>query len=112
MYAYAYLLGLYLGDGWIASHPRGVYRLRIFLDRRYPIVVAECEAAVQIVMPNSKVAIYRRKDENLDEVGSYSRHWPHLFPQHAADESTNARSRSSPGRSGSSSGIPAACCAA
>src|SRR5882672_2588322 len=27
---YAYLLGLYLGDGHISSHPRGVYKLRIF----------------------------------------------------------------------------------
>ncbi len=33
-------------------------------------------------MPDSKVAIYRRKHENLDEVGSYSKHWPHVFPQH------------------------------
>ena|SRR6476646_7413606 len=83
-FAYAYLLGLYLGDGWIASHRRGVYRLRIFLDRRYPRIVAECEAAVSIVMPQSKASVYRRKRENLDEVGSYSQHWPHLFPQHGA----------------------------
>src|SRR5579884_3443096 len=27
--SYVYLLGLYLGDGCISSHPRGVYRLRI-----------------------------------------------------------------------------------
>jgi hypothetical protein len=46
------------------------------------MVVAECEAAVEIVMPNSKVAVYRRNRERLDEVGSYSPHWPHLFPQH------------------------------
>ena len=81
-YAYAYLLGLYLGDGWLASHRRGVFRLRIFLDRRYPLIVAEAEAAASIVMPESKASIYRRKNENLDEVGSYSKHWPHLFPQH------------------------------
>jgi hypothetical protein len=81
-FAYAYLLGLYLGDGWIATHRRGVHRLRIFLDSAYPLIVAECEAAVSIVMPSSKAVVYRRKGENLDEVGSYSRHWPHLFPQH------------------------------
>lgn len=82
IFSYAYLLGLYLGDGWIASHRRGVYRLRIFLDRKYPQIVREAEAAVSIVMPNSKAAVYRRARENLDEVGSYSKHWPHLFPQH------------------------------
>lgn len=81
-YAYAYLLGLYLGDGWIASHPRSVFRLRIYLDRRYPIIVAECEAAVAMMMPASSTAVYRRLRENVDEVGSYSQHWPHVFPQH------------------------------
>lgn len=84
IFSYAYLLGLYLGDGWIASHRRGVYRLRIFLDQKYPQIVHECEAAVSIVMPGSKAAVYRRKSLNLDEVGSYSQHWPHLFPQHGA----------------------------
>jgi len=32
---YIYLLGLYLGDGCISSHRRGVYRLRIVLDVKY-----------------------------------------------------------------------------
>src|SRR5689334_17512829 len=50
-YAYSYLLGLYLGDGTLSRHPRDVYRLRIFLDRAYPVIVGECEAAVAIVMP-------------------------------------------------------------
>lgn len=81
-FAYAYLLGLYLGDGWIATHPRGVFRLRIFLGRKYQLIVSECEAAVSIVMPANAATTYRRKDENLDEVGSYSKHWPHVFPQH------------------------------
>jgi hypothetical protein len=81
-HAYAYLLGLYLGDGSIASHPRGVYRLRISLDRRYPMIVAECEAAMSLMMPSSKVSIIRHRDAQLDEVSSFSRHWPCLFPQH------------------------------
>lgn len=48
------------------------------------MIVSECKAAVSIVMPGSKAAVYRRRRENLDEVGSYSKHWPHLFPQHAS----------------------------
>lgn len=47
--AYAYLLGLYLGDGCISAHPRGVYRLRITLDAVYPMIVAECADSVGIV---------------------------------------------------------------
>jgi len=34
--SYAYLLGLYLGDGWIATMPQGTFSLRISLDVRYP----------------------------------------------------------------------------
>jgi hypothetical protein len=37
---YLYLLGLYLGDGCISAHARGVYRLRIVLDRLYPGIIA------------------------------------------------------------------------
>jgi hypothetical protein len=81
-HAYAYLLGLYLGDGSIATHPRGVFRLRISLDRKYPIIVAECEAAMSLVMPSSKVAVIHHRDAYLDEVNSYSKHWPCVFPQH------------------------------
>jgi hypothetical protein len=71
-----------LGDGLISPHRRDVYRLRIFLDRKYPLIVRECEAAMSIVIPTSKVGFHPRSQENLIEVGSYSKHWPHVFPQH------------------------------
>ena len=38
---YAYLLGLYLGDGCI-SRARRVWRLRIVLDTAYPAIVERC----------------------------------------------------------------------
>lgn len=84
MHAYAYLLGLYLGDGLVSVHPRGVYRLRIFLDRAYPVIVAECSTAMGLVMPASKVGVFSHKHAQMEEVYAYSRHWPHLFPQHGA----------------------------
>jgi hypothetical protein len=37
--AYVYLLGLYLGDGCISAHPRGVFRLRDVLDAAYPSII-------------------------------------------------------------------------
>jgi hypothetical protein len=73
---------MYLGDGMISAHPRGVYRLRIFLDRAYPLIVQECEAAMSIVLPASKASTYRHKRDRVEEVNSFSQHWPHLFPQH------------------------------
>ncbi|HWI95292.1 MAG TPA: hypothetical protein VNS60_04415 [Solirubrobacterales bacterium] len=82
VHAYAYLLGLYLGDGMLSGHPRGVFRLRIFLDRAYPLIVAETRAALSIVLPASAVNVLSHKTQNMEEVSSFSKHWPHLFPQH------------------------------
>jgi len=79
--AYAYLLGLYLGDACISTHPRGVYRLRITLDVRYPGIVQECEAAMQAVLPWNRVGCQLRKC-NCFEVSAYSKSWPCLLPQH------------------------------
>jgi hypothetical protein len=81
-FQYAYLLGLYLGDGCLLRHPRGVYRLHVFLDSAYPIIAAECEAAMSLVMPASRASCLRHPRYNMLGVVSYSTHWPHLFPQH------------------------------
>jgi hypothetical protein len=79
--AYVYLLGLYLGDGTISRHRRGVYRLRIFLDMKYPKIVAECESAMREVMPGNRVERLLTVS-NCFQVSAYSRSWPCLFPQH------------------------------
>jgi hypothetical protein len=91
--AYAYLLGLYLGDGCIAAFPREVFRLSIYLDARYPRIVGECEAALGLVLPSSSVSVYRRRDERMTEVASYSRHWPCLIPQHGQGRKHERRIR-------------------
>lgn len=79
--AYAYLLGIYLGDGCISSCPRGVWRLRITLDAVYPDIVAECVRAVEAVAPG-RAGVYRRPKSRVSEVSSYWKHWPCLIPQH------------------------------
>jgi hypothetical protein len=81
-FQYAYLLGMYLGDGCLLKHPRNVYRLHIFLDAAYPVIAAECEAAMSLVMPASKASCRRHAHYNMLNLVSYSKHWPHLFPQH------------------------------
>jgi hypothetical protein len=80
--SYAYLLGLYLGDGNITRHPRGVYRIRITMDLRYPMIIAECREALAEVMPTSRASVQLRRDGRCVEVYSFSKHWPCLFPQH------------------------------
>lgn len=51
---YVYLLGLYLGDGCISTHPRGVYRLRLTLDAAYPKIIADAAQALTSVMPSNR----------------------------------------------------------
>lgn len=55
--AYAYVLGMYLGDGCISELHRGVYSLRISLDRKYPEIVFECECHVRMICPDNRVSV-------------------------------------------------------
>jgi hypothetical protein len=81
---YAYLLGLYLGDGCLSSYPRGVYRLRITLDQRYPSILSECAQAVRSVRPSRAVRVGRFQKTGCIEIYACWKHWPCLFPQHGA----------------------------
>ncbi|MFD8807773.1 helix-turn-helix domain-containing protein [Streptomyces sp. NPDC059597] len=77
--AYAYLLGLYLGDGHIVSR-RGRHHLSVYCDARHTGLVAAAEDAMRTVLPSA--ATGRRARNGCVEVKSYSRHWVCLFPQH------------------------------
>jgi hypothetical protein len=77
--SYTYLLGLYLGDGYIGAHPRDVFRLRIVCADAYPELIQRCETAMAEVLPNK---VSRVRKVGCTEVASYSKHWPCLFPQH------------------------------
>lgn len=82
--AYSYLLGLYLGDGYIsASTPmrkKGVYFLTIACADAWPGLMDECEAAIIAVMPHN--GVNRVQKPGMHEVKAYSKHWTCLFPQH------------------------------
>lgn len=74
---YAYLLGQYLGDGYVAITPR-VLVLRIACANVYPGIMDECEEAMRAVLAN---AVQRVRSVGCTYVQSYSMHWPCLFPQ-------------------------------
>ena len=78
--AYAYLLGLYLGDGCISPHPRGGYYLRIVCADAWPGLIEECREAIGKVLPG--VGVHVAQKQGCVAVTSYSRSWPILFPQH------------------------------
>lgn len=77
--AYAYLLGLYLGDGMLSVGARDVWKLRITLDQRYPGIIAQAKQAILTVRGRAAGAVDR---PGCIEVTSYWKHWPCLFPQH------------------------------
>jgi hypothetical protein len=80
--AYCYLLGMYLGDGCISYMHRGVWRLRISLDGRYPLIIDACSAAIETIMPSQRTYRLARCASRCVELSMCSKHWRCLFPQH------------------------------
>jgi hypothetical protein len=79
--SYAYLLGIYLGDGCLSLCPRGVWKLRIVLDTKYPGIVDAVSHAMMAVNPGHSIGL-QPKPGRCVEVYMYWKHWPCLFPQH------------------------------
>lgn len=79
--AYAYLLGLYLGDGYILQMKPGVYRLDLYLSRRYPTIVEKATSAIASVRGGDCRPAHRVRTGDVD-IYAYWKHWPCVFPQH------------------------------
>ncbi|MBO0824708.1 MAG: transcriptional regulator [Actinobacteria bacterium] len=80
---YAYLLGLYLGDGCISlagARAKRVWKLRVICCDAWPGLMEECSRAMRAVRPGNAVMTVRK--QGCTEVVSCSKHWPCLFPQH------------------------------
>ncbi|MEE1754982.1 helix-turn-helix domain-containing protein [Streptomyces sp. SP18CS02] len=79
--AYAYLLGLYLGDGHIVQNrSMRVPSLSITCDDSWPGLINACVDAMRAVLRGNSVSTVQRK--GCQEVKIYSRHLFCLFPQH------------------------------
>lgn len=63
----------------LTAMPRDVFKLRIFLDAKYPQIIDECQHAMEAVLPNRAGLVKR---PSWFEVTSHSKHWVCLFPQH------------------------------
>jgi hypothetical protein len=78
---YAYLLAVYLGDGYLARHARDVYSLRLTLDAEYQAIVREVGRAIKRVRgrwPHTA----RDRHKRCMRITSYWKQWPCLLPQH------------------------------
>ncbi|MFC9296160.1 helix-turn-helix domain-containing protein [Streptomyces sp. NPDC057011] len=79
--AYAYLLGLYLGDGHISHYAKHkVPSLMITLDDSWPGIQNEAESAIRVVFPHN--ATCRVRNGGAHNIKVYFKHLPCLFPQH------------------------------
>lgn len=80
--AYAYILGIYLGDGHLVRMPKDVFALRITFDCRYPAIISEAVSSLKMVMPKNRATVLPRSSSNAADVVCYSKAWPVLLPQH------------------------------
>jgi hypothetical protein len=78
---YAFLLGMYLGDGNISRVGR-TYSLRITLDARYPRIIDETAAVLRRCLHRNRVNCVTKDAGSAVVVVAHSVHLPCLFPQH------------------------------
>ena len=77
--AYSYLLGLYLGDGYIGAISKGGDYLTIACCNSWPGLMEECAESILKVFP---VSVFRVQREGCTEIKATSKHWRCVFPQH------------------------------
>lgn len=78
---YSYLLGMYLGDGYICR-TRRTYRFHVSLHQRQAHVIERVVHAIATIRPGHPVGSRRRGAVTI--VNAYWNAWPVLFPQHGA----------------------------
>ncbi|OII69274.1 hypothetical protein [Streptomyces sp. CC77] len=79
--AYAYLLGLYLGDGHVVQNrAMRVPSLSVWCTDTWPGLIEACANAMRAVLPGCGVTRVQRS--GCQELKIYSRHVHCLFPQH------------------------------
>ena len=99
---YAYLLGLYLGDGTLRRWGTA-WILRIALDRAYPGIIASCRQAIAHVrngeLPQAKPDYGEKRCVRVESTWYQ---WPCYFPQHGPGRKHTRKIELAPGRTRSS----------
>lgn len=90
-HAYAYIFGLYLGDGNL-SLVRKTLRLRITLDAKYPNIIQKCVIDLQTILPDNQIGLVHRLHNGQPsciDVSAFYKQWDLLLPQHGTGEKHN-----------------------
>ena len=77
---YSYILGLYLGDGYIDEMPR-TWRLRFFLGAKYIELNEFAVNQLKKIFPQNKVNPHLHPNHDMITIYVYSKKIPSLFPQ-------------------------------
>jgi hypothetical protein len=80
--AYAYVLGIYLGDGCLGCPKRGNPHIQITLDAIYPGIVEECVHAPERLVAGLDVRVWRDQRHRRVTVHATYVYWTDLLPQH------------------------------
>jgi hypothetical protein len=78
---YAYLLGVYLGDGCVSRNGRS-WRLSIAQDASYPGIVASCREAIEEIVGRAPRLQRDYGGKRCVHIVSGWKQWPCYFPQH------------------------------
>lgn len=78
---YAYLLGMYFGDGYICKSRR-TYKLRIFIHSSHEILRHKILQTISVIFPDNKVNWFEQKNAKCVEIYLYNNNLPLIFPQH------------------------------
>jgi hypothetical protein len=78
--SYAYLLGMYLGDGWAGQVGRTT-QLTFTLDVRYAGIIDATAAAIQRSAIRHAVIVRPHREDACMIVYCYAPHWLEAFPQ-------------------------------
>ena len=80
--SYCYLLGIYLGDGYVSKASSSPV-LEISLDPSYPGIAAECVDAIwRVLRVRARTSIRATGGGRSIRVTAGCRRWPDAFPQH------------------------------
>ena len=77
---YSYILGLYLGDGYINQMPR-TWKLRFFLNGKYEELNNFAVNQLKRIFPENVINPYRHPKHDMITIYVHSKKIPLLFPQ-------------------------------
>jgi hypothetical protein len=82
--SYCYLLGCYLGDGYLTHRARNAWTLHVVCDRRYELIMAQITSAMSATFPGGRPTRRGSSNGASDVIAISHPGLGRAFPQHGA----------------------------